>query len=154
AVKSGEEEVRAPVYSHMVYDIVPGEELVVGQPDVVIVEGLNVLQGGSRGSSPTLIVSDFFDVSIYVDADAEVVEQWYVERFHTLRRTVFTDASSYFHRYSHLSEEEAEATARRIWREINGPNLEQNILPTRERAHLILEKGSDHAIRAVRLRRL
>ncbi|MEM6794761.1 MAG: type I pantothenate kinase [Acidobacteriota bacterium] len=153
AVKSGEAEVRAPIYSHQVYDIVPGDELVVRQPDIVIVEGLNVLQTGGD-ASPRLSVSDFFDFSLYVDAPAPVIETWYVERFLTLRRTVFTDADSYFHRYAHLSDAQAREMAHEIWRTINGPNLEGNILPTRERAHLILEKGADHAVRAVRLRRL
>lgn len=154
SVKAGAEEARAPVYSHRTYDIVDGEELVVRRPDVVIVEGLNVLQSGAGGRAGERFVSDFFDFSIYVDAAPEVIERWYVERFHTLRRTVFTDESSFFHRFSHLDDREAEELAHRIWREINGPNLLQNILPTRERAHLVLEKGADHAVRSVRLRRL
>ena len=155
-VKSGRGEARAPIYSHRVYDIVEGDEKVVRQPDIVIVEGLNVLQVPETlgHGSPRVFVSDFFDFSIYVDAEPKVIETWYVERFLTLRETVFTDADSYFHRYAHLSDQEAMATAREIWRSINGPNLERNIQPTRERAHLILEKGDDHVVQSVRLRRL
>jgi type I pantothenate kinase len=155
AVKSGEPEVEAPVYSHIAYDIVPDEHQVIRQPDIVIVEGLNVLQTGpTGGSAPRLFVSDFFDFSIYVDADIDLIEQWYVDRFRTLRQTVFTDPRSYFHRYAHLSEAESVATAHRIWRDINGPNLRENIAPTRDRAHLVLEKGADHAVGHVHLRRL
>jgi type I pantothenate kinase len=148
-VKSGVAEVSAPVYSHLAYDIVPNEFEDVRNPDVVIVEGLNVLQAGSG-----VFVSDFFDFSIYVDAQEADIELWYIERFLTLRETVFRDPSSYFHRYSALSVEEARETARQIWRTINLVNLRENVLPTRERAHLILEKGRDHAIRKVRLRKL
>ncbi|MEO1086769.1 MAG: type I pantothenate kinase, partial [Acidobacteriota bacterium] len=156
AVKSGRDDVRAPIYSHRVYDIVDGEELVVRQPDIVIVEGLNVLQVPDKlqPDSQRVFVSDFFDFSIYVDARPGVIEQWYIDRFLTLRETVFTDSDSYFHRYAHLSDGEAQETAERIWRTINGPNLESNIEPTRERAHLILEKGDDHVVQSVRLRRL
>lgn len=150
AVKSGEDDVEAPVYSHLTYDIVEGERIHVRRPDIVIVEGLNVLQsGGGR-----LFVSDFFDFSIYVDADEADVEQWYVERFLTLRSTAFTDPSSYFRRFALLSEDDSVATARDIWAEINGLNLRENILPTRERARLILEKGPDHRVRTVHLRKL
>lgn len=152
AVKSGEDEVTAPVYSHQVYDIVEGSRLTVRRPDVVIVEGLNVLQTGTRAS--TVFVSDFFDFSIYVDADPKIIRRWYVERFQDLRRTVFTDPHSYFHRYSHLDEDQALETAGRIWDQINGPNLQENIAPTRERADLILEKGPEHGVQRVRLRRL
>jgi type I pantothenate kinase len=154
AVKAGEAEARAPIYSHTQYDIVQGEEKVVLQPDIVIVEGLNVLQTGGGQTTQRLFVSDFFDFSIYVDAPGDLIETWYVERFMTLRRTVFTDPGSYFHRYATFSDDESMAVARRIWREINGVNLRDNILPTRERAQLILEKGPDHAIHRVRLRRL
>jgi type I pantothenate kinase len=150
-VKSGEPEVLAPVYSHLLYDVVPGESHVIRQPDIVIVEGLNVLQ---TGSGRTGFVSDFFDFSIYVDASETDIEQWYVERFLTLRETVFKNPSSYFHRYAALSREEAEETARRLWTTINLVNLRENVLPTRERAHLVLEKGRDHAIRRVKLRKL
>ncbi|MBI2187254.1 MAG: type I pantothenate kinase [Acidobacteria bacterium] len=149
-LKSGAPEVWAPVYSHLTYDIVEGEFQVIRQPDVVIVEGLNVLQ---TGTGP-MFVSDFFDFSIYVDADEADVEQWYIERFLMLRDTVFRNPSSYFHRDVDLTREQAIETARTLWRTINLPNLRQNVLPTRERAHLILEKGRDHAVRRVRLRRL
>ena len=148
-VKSGVDEVAAPVYSHLSYDIVPGQFEVVRNPDVVIVEGLNVLQAGSG-----VFVSDFFDFSIYVDAHESDIELWYIERFLMLRDTVFRDPSSYFHRYAALSIEEARDTAREIWRTINLVNLRENVLPTRERAHLILEKGRDHAIRRVKLRKI
>jgi type I pantothenate kinase len=149
-LKSGVPEVCAPVYSHLTYDVVEGELQVVREADVVIVEGLNVLQ---TGAGPTF-VSDFFDFSMYVDANEADIEQWYIERFLTLRETVFRNPSSYFHRYADLTLEEAVETARTLWRTINLPNLRQNVLPTRERAHLILEKGRDHAVRRVRLRRL
>jgi type I pantothenate kinase len=155
-VKSGEPAVSAPVYSHLTYDIVPDEEQVVRQPDIVIVEGLTVLQTGDgrSGRPPQLFVSDFFDFSIYVDADESDVEQWYLDRFLTLRETAFTDERSFFHHFAALSEDEAIQVARHIWRSINGVNLHENILPTRERAQLILEKAPDHSVRAVRLRKL
>jgi type I pantothenate kinase len=152
-VKSGLPEVAAPVYSHLAYDIVPGEYQTVHQPDIVIVEGLNVLQTGSRQKkSPAMFVSDFFDFTIYVDANESDIEHWYIERFLKLRATVFQNPSSYFHRYASLTMTEAEATARRVWETINLVNLRENVLPTRERAHLVLEKGRDHAVRRVRLR--
>ena len=155
-LKSGVPEVQAPVYSHLRYDTVPGEHQVVRRPDVVIVEGLNVLQTGSgrAGRPMPMFVSDFFDFSIYVDAAENDIEQWYIERFQALRETVFTNTSSYFHRYAALSPAESVETARRLWTTINLVNLQENILPTRERAHLILEKGRDHAVRRVRLRKL
>jgi len=155
-VKSGVPEVQAPVYSHLRYDIVPGEYEVVRHPDVVIVEGLNVLQtGSSRAGRPMpMFVSDFFDVAIYVDAQETDIEQWYIERFLALRETVFKNPSSYFHRYAALTGEQAIETARGIWRSINLANLRENVLPTRERAHVILEKGRDHAVRRVRLRKI
>ena len=155
-LKSGVPEVQAPVYSHLRYDIVPGEYQVVRRPDIVIVEGLNVLQTGSgrAGRPMPMFVSDFFDFSIYVDAAENDIEQWYIERFLALRETVFTNASSYFHRYAALSPAESVETARRLWTSINLANLRENIQPTRERAHLILEKGRDHAVRRVRLRKL
>jgi type I pantothenate kinase len=149
-LKSGVPEVGAPVYSHLTSDVVEGEVQVVRQADVVIVEGLNVLQTGTE----PMFVSDFFDFSVYVDANEADIEQWYIERFLTLRETVFPNPSSYFHRYAELTLDEAVETARTLWRTINLPNLRQNVLPTRERAHLILEKGRDHAVRRVRLRRL
>jgi type I pantothenate kinase len=154
-VKSGVPEVSAPVYSHLAYDIVPGEFQVVRRPDIVIVEGLNVLQTGIRsGHAMPMFVSDFFDFSIYVDAHEADIEQWYIERFLRLRETVFTNPSSYFHRYSQLPPEAAADTARELWRTINLVNLRDNVEPTRERAHLVLEKGRDHAVRKVRLRKL
>ncbi len=153
-VKSGVSEVQAPVYSHLAYDLVPGQFQTVTQPDIVIVEGLNVLQTGSGRAGRRLFVSDFFDFSIYVDANDADIEQWYLERFLRLRDTVFQDPSSYFHRYAALDVEEAMTTASRIWQTINLVNLRQNVLPTRERAHLVLEKGRDHAVRRVRLRKV
>ncbi len=156
AVKSGEPEVAAPVYSHLGYDVVPGETVMVRRPDVLVVEGLNVLQpprpradGRSRMS-----VSDYFDFSVYVDAATADVRRWYVERFLRLRRTAFADPASYFRRYADLSDTEARETALSIWAEVNEPNLAQNILPTRGRATLVLEKGPDHAVRRLRLRKL
>lgn len=149
-LKSGAPEVFAPVYSHLAYDVLEGEQVAVHQPDIVIVEGLNVLQ---TGSAP-MFVSDFFDFSIYVDANEFDIEHWYVERFMALRDTVFRNPSSYFHRYTDLTPDEAKATARRLWETINLVNLRENVLPTRDRAHLILEKGRDHAVRRVKLRKL
>ena len=149
-VKAGATEVRAPIYSHEIYDITD-EELLLRQPDVVIIEGLNVLQTPtSRGT----FVSDWFDFSIYVDADEDLIVQWYVERFMTLRETVFQNERSFFRHYAALSDEEAVETARSIWFAINGPNLEENILPTRDRATLVLRKGADHRVDEVRLRKL
>jgi len=156
-VKSGKNEVTAPVYSHQSYDVVPGTFQTLHDPDILILEGLNVLQTGdgrSVGRLPRLFVSDFFDFSIYVDADARHVEQWYVDRFLTLRDSVFRDEGSYFHRYAALSNTEARQVARGIWQRINGVNLVENILPTRDRAQLVLEKGADHSVESVRLRRL
>ena len=154
-VKSGHPEVRAPVYSHLTYDIVPGQEIVIRRPDVLIIEGLNVLQparvraDGRQG----VAVSDFFDFSIYVDARTDEVRKWYVHRFLRLRETAFTRPESYFHRYAMLSDGEAVATAERIWREINELNLVENVLPTRGRATLVLTKGPDHAVSRIRLRK-
>ena len=150
-VKSGVAEVHAPVYSHLVYDVVPDEHVVVKRPDVLIVEGLNVLQPPTSGR---LAVSDLFDFTIYVDARTADIENWYVERFLRLQRGAFADPSSYFHRYASLSEDEAIARARSIWDEINGPNLEANILPTRARASLVLRKGPDHTVSTVLLRKV
>jgi type I pantothenate kinase len=153
-VKAGVPEVKAPVYSHTRYDIVDGEWQIVRQPDVLILEGLNVLQTGPlrAGAPQRVFVSDFFDFSVYVDADVAAIEQWYVERFMTLRETVFRDPGSYFHHYAELSNDEARNAARGIWQSINLVNLRENILPTRERAHLILDKGADHAVQRIRLR--
>jgi len=149
AVKSGQPEVTAPVYSHLSYDIVPGEFIKVRQPDIVIIEGLNVLQVGAR-----LSVSDFFDFTIYVDAEESWLKSWYVERFLRLRETAFKDPASYFKHFAELPEAEAISIAKQIWDEINGRNLRENILPTRERATLILTKGDRHRIERVRLRKL
>ena len=156
SVKSGVPEVTAPIYSHLTYDIVPDERIVVRSPDVLIVEGLNVLQPpGSRFDGTVgVAVNDYFDFTVYVDAETEDVERWYVERFLRLRETAFADPDSYFHRYAVLSDEQARSTAARIWREINGPNLVENILPTRSRATLVLVKGPDHSVEKVRLRKL
>jgi type I pantothenate kinase len=156
AVKSGAAEVRAPVYSHLTYDVLPGDEVVVRRPDVLLVEGLNVLQPPRTrlDGASSLAVSDFFDVSVYVDAATADVHQWYVERFLRLRETAFADPASYFHRYAGLTDETARETATQIWREVNEPNLVQNILPTRGRATIVLRKGPDHTVRRVRLRKL
>ena len=148
-VKAGVPEVHAPVYSHLTYDIVPDEHRVVRNPDIVIVEGLNVLQGGGTGS----YVSDYFDFSIYVHAEPSDIEQWYIDRFFTLRDTAFRDQDNYFHRYAALTDDEAVDEARRIWKEINEINLHENILHTKDRASLILEKRADHAVERVLLRR-
>ena len=155
-VKSGRDRLEAPVYSHLRYDVVPDEVQVVDRPDILILEGLTVLQTGAAhdGRSPRIFVSDFFDFSIYVDARDEDVRRWYIERFLTLREAVFRDPKSYFHRYADLSDDEARATAARIWDTINGVNLRENIEPTRERARLILKKGPDHEVRRVLLRKL
>jgi len=155
AVKAGQPEVRAPVYSHVSYDIVPDQTLVVRGPDIMIVEGLNVLQTGDGDSDRARIfVSDYFDFGIYVDAAERDVAQWFTDRFLALRDSVFQDPESYFHRFAALSRDEAVAMATQVWAEINGVNLRENILPTRERATLILEKGPDHRVRQVQLRKL
>ncbi|MDP1819307.1 MAG: type I pantothenate kinase [Acidimicrobiales bacterium] len=152
AIKRGEEEVRAPVYSHVVYDIVDGEEQVLRQPDIVILEGLNVLQTGAAAGHESRFVSDWFDFSIYVDADEADIERWYVERFFALRDTAFSDETSFFRHFAALSDDALEATAHGIWASINRPNLRDNILPSRARADLVLDKGPDHAVRRVILR--
>lgn len=149
-VKSGSAEVHAPVYSHVAYDIVADEHVSVCQPDVMIVEGLNVLQVGDGAAE---FVSDFFDFSIYVDADEQDVEQWYIDRFLALRGTAFREPGSFFREYAPLGTEDAVDTARGIWRDINGRNLRENIAPTRERAMLIVRKGADHRVTEVRLRK-
>lgn len=155
-VKAGEPSVSAPVYSHLHYDIIPHGAQQVDRPNILIVEGLNVLQSpaNSTRDASRVFVSDFFDFSIYIDASENTIERWYVERFLRLRETVFQNKSSYFHRYAHLTEAEAIDTARRIWEEINLLNLRENIRPTRERAHLILQKGEEHSIEKVRLQRI
>jgi type I pantothenate kinase len=155
-VKAGRHPVRAPIYSHLVYDVKPNEWVTVDQPDILIVEGLNVLQTGRppKDGKAVPYVSDFFDFSIYLDADENVLLRWYVDRFLALRGTAFSDPQSYFHRYSKLSDEEAVETATSIWSRINLVNLNENILPTRQRADLILTKGESHLIEEVALRRL
>jgi type I pantothenate kinase len=150
-VKSGVAEVSAPVYDHVVYDILPDSRVVVRQPDIVIVEGLNVLQVNREGVE---FVSDYFDFSIYVDAEVADIEEWYVRRFFALRESVFRDPNSYFRHFAGLTDEQAELTARQIWASINGRNLRENIEPTRERASLVLRKASDHRVTEVRLRKL
>lgn len=155
-IKSGKDEVEAPTYSHMVYDVVPEEKVVIKRPDIVIVEGLNVLQPARvREDGRTgLAVSDFFDFSVYVDAALTDIRTWYVDRFLRLRETAFRDPASYFSKYAQLTHDAAVDEARRIWDSINGPNLTQNVLPTRSRATLVLRKDSDHSVRYVRLRKL
>ena len=155
-IKSGRRGVRAPVYSHLRWDIVPNQFIEIDRPDILIVEGVNVLQTGRlpRDGKAVPVVSDFFDFSVYIDADEPVLRQWYVKRWLTLRDTAFKDPKSYFHRYALLSDEEAIATATAIWERTNLANLEDNILPTRPRATLILKKGADHVIETVALRRL
>jgi type I pantothenate kinase len=155
-IKSGKDEVEAPTYSHLVYDVVPDEKVVVSSPDIVIVEGLNVLQsaGVRQDGRVGLAVSDFFDFSVYVDAATSDIRRWYTDRFLRLRETAFRDPASYFARYASLSRDEAVAEANRIWDEINGPNLKQNVQPTRSRATLVLRKDHDHSVRWVRLRKL
>jgi type I pantothenate kinase len=155
-IKSGEDEVAAPTYSHLTYDVQPDQHVVVARPDIVVVEGLNVLQPARvRDDGKTgLAVSDFFDFSVYVDAATSDIRRWYSERFLRLRETAFRDPQSYFRRYADLTRNQALAEAHHIWDTINGPNLEQNILPTRGRATLVLGKAADHSIRWVRLRKL
>lgn len=155
-IKAGKHNVEAPVYSHLVYDVVRGEKIVVDRPDILIVEGLNVLLPNRLdvAGRPIPFVSDFFDFSIYLDASEEDLEKWYVTRFMRLRDTAFRDPRSFFRKYADLSDQEAEDTARSIWNRINLPNLRENILPTRPRADLVLTKGSQHSIEEVALRKL
>lgn len=156
-VKSGQREVQAPIYSHLRYDVIEDEAKIVRRPDILIVEGLNVLQARTaprRKNQFQVFVSDFFDFSLYIDADEEQIEQWYVSRFLKLRESVFTNPESYFHRYASLTEDEAVQKAHSIWREINGPNLKDNIYPTRGRANVVLRKGPEHLVEEVQLRRL
>jgi type I pantothenate kinase len=155
-VKAGRRPARAPIYSHLVYDVMPNQSIEVDRPDILIVEGLNVLQTGRLPKDGKAIpfVSDFFDFSVYLDADEHILKAWYIDRFLTLRSTAFRDPKSYFHRYSNLSDSEATATAESIWNRINLQNLHENILPTRQRAHLILKKGGDHMVEEVALRKL
>lgn len=155
-VKAGRPETHIPVYSHLSYDVLPEHHQVITQPDILVLEGLNVLQHGltPQGRTPRVLLSDFIDFSVYVDAHEADIRRWYVERFLTLRQTAFADPGSYFHRYVELSEPDAVTIAEGIWAAVNGPNLEQNITPSRSRARLILQKGPDHSVRRIRLRRL
>jgi type I pantothenate kinase len=155
-VKAGKPTVSAPVYSHLVYDVVPGGSVTVERPDILILEGLNVLQPSRMPKDGTVIpfVSDYFDFSVYLDADENDLHRWYVNRFMTLRQTAFRDPRSFFRKYAEIGEEEALAIAEKLWTGINLPNLQENILPTRQRASLILTKGASHRIRQVALRRL
>jgi type I pantothenate kinase len=155
-VKAGHRPARAPVYSHIVYDVIPNHWVEISQPDILIVEGLNVLQAARppRDGNAIPFVSDFFDFSVYIDADEDVLLRWYVDRFLTWRETAFRDPMAYFHRYSQLTDEQAVETATSIWTRINLLNLHENILPTRQRADLILKKAANHAVEQVWLRRL
>ena len=155
-LKSGQPEIEIPVYSHEAYDVLTNRTQIIRQPHIVIIEGLNVLQTGQGGktAAPLTFVSDYFDFSIYVDADEAHIQQWYVDRFLTFQRTVFQSTESYFHRYASLTPEQATDTALQIWNSINAVNLRSNILPTRERAHLILEKAQDHSVQGIKLRKL
>ena len=155
-IKSGRDEVEAPIYSHLVYDVVPDEKVVIKRPDIVIIEGLNVLQPARiRDDGRTgLAVSDFFDFSVYVDAALTDIKRWYVERFLRLRETAFADPASYFYKYAALTPDQAVDVATHIWDSINGPNLVENVAPTRGRAALVLRKDADHSVRYVRLRKL
>ena len=151
-IKSGKPNVTAPIYSHLTYDIIPDQFNVIDQPDILILDGLNVLQP-NRNQSNELFVSDFVDFSIYVDAEEDLLKEWYIHRFLKFRQSAFTDPNSYFKHYANLSEQEAVTTAGKIWDEINGLNLKENILPTRERADLILKKGANHEVELVTLRK-
>jgi type I pantothenate kinase len=155
-IKAGRRPARAPIYSHLVYDVMPNQWVEIDRPDILIIEGLNVLQTGAPPKDGKAIpyVSDFFDFSIYLDADEDVLRSWYVDRFLTLRGTAFRDPKSYFHRYATLSDDEAVSTASTIWTRINLLNLHENILPTRQRADLILKKVESHMVEEVALRRL
>jgi type I pantothenate kinase len=156
SIKAGEPSVAAPVYSHLTYDMVAGTTITIDQPDILIVEGLNVLQTGRppRDGKAIPYVSDYFDFSIYIDADEEILRTWYIDRFFSLRKTAFKDPRSYFHRYAKLSDYETRETGNRIWETINLVNLRENVLPTRQRADLILRKGADHSVHSVSLRKL
>ncbi|MTI01136.1 type I pantothenate kinase [Roseibium sp. RKSG952] len=155
-IKAGKRHVRAPVYSHFYYDVMPGHTVAIDRPDILIVEGLNVLQTRElpKDGNAVPFVSDFFDFSVYIDATEELLLSWYVERFLRLRETAFRDPSSYFHKYSRISDTEAVETAHRIWSEINLVNLRENIIPTRPRADLILTKDESHRIAKVALRKI
>ena len=156
AIKAGERNVTAPLYSHLSYDVLKDEHVVVDQPDVLIVEGLNVLQTGRppRDGRGIPNVSDFFDFSIYIDAELDDLRKWYIDRFFSLRDGAFKNPKSYFHRYASLTDKETRETATRLWETINLVNLRENLLPTRPRADLVLRKGADHFVRSVFLRKL
>jgi type I pantothenate kinase len=156
AIKAGRHNVEAPVYSHLSYDVMPGQTIKIDRPDVLIVEGLNVLQTGKPPQDGKAVpyVSDFFDFSLYLDADIEILRTWYIERFYQLRETAFQNPESYFHRYASLPDAQAHDTADGIWENINLANLRENVLPTRQRADLILYKGDNHEIASVALRKL
>jgi type I pantothenate kinase len=155
-VKSGREGVSAPIHSHETYDILPGEVQTVGRPDVLVVEGLNMLEAGlpEPSGGHMVFVSDYVDFSIYVDAQERDIKRWYLERFLRLREEALDDSTAYFHRFADLSVDEATEMAMRVWDETDHPNLKQNIEPTRDRARLILEKGPDHAVQSVRVRKI
>jgi len=155
-IKSGKPEVAAPLYSHLVYDVLEGEEQIVDRPDILIVEGLNILQPGElpRAGTPIVFASDFIDFSVYIDADEEHLQKWFIERFQRLRETAFRDPDSFFHQFAQMAEDEAIAFGISVWNAINRPNLMENILPTRGRADLILTKGEDHTVEQVALRKL
>ena len=155
-IKAGQRNVRAPVYSHFYYDVLPDEHVIIDQPDILILEGLNVLQTGllPKDGKEIPFVSDFFDFSVYIDADEEMLHRWYLERFMRLRETAFRDPGSYFHRYSMIEEEEADKIANDLWTTINLVNLRENIFPTRPRADLVLQKNGSHGIKTVLLRKL
>jgi type I pantothenate kinase len=155
-IKSGERDVEAPLYSHLTYDVLPDKTQLIDQPDILIVEGINVLQTGrpARDGRGIPNTSDFFDFSIFIDAEEQHLREWYIERFLSLRNGAFKDPKSYFHRYASLNDDEAQEFATRIWATINLVNLKENILPTRPRADLVLRKGVDHKVRSVFLRKL
>ncbi|WP_157014429.1 type I pantothenate kinase [Mesorhizobium xinjiangense] len=155
-IKSGERNVRAPLYSHLTYDVVEGEHVTIDRPDILIFEGINVLQTRElpKDGKAVPVVSDFFDFSIYIDAEERLIHKWYIDRFMRLRQTAFRNPKSFFHRYSELSDEAAQAIAEGLWTNINLKNLHENILPTRPRADLILRKGADHLVKEVALRKL
>jgi type I pantothenate kinase len=155
-IKSGRDRVDVPVYSHLVYDVVPDSFVTIARPDILIVEGLNILQPGElpRDGKPILFASDFLDFSIYIDADNDDLEAWFMERFFRLRETAFKDPTSFFRHFAEMSREQAGEFGRQVWRSINLPNLLENVLPTRSRADLVLKKGKNHLIETVQLRRV
>jgi len=154
AVKSGTPEVACPVYSHVSYDIVPGQVTRIVRPDILVLEGLNVLQPPPSSAGLSMSVADFVDFSVYVDADEDAIERWFIERFLALRGSAFADPGSFFRQYAVLGDDEAIAVAHGVWRDINGPNLRENIVPTRGRASVVLRKDADHVVETVRIRRV